>query len=506
MAELFTFVVRDVATIRDGILRTLRNGLIQRGVSNPNVTPGSDWYVLAHAVANQLAVTEANGAVKADEQMPDTAQDEALTRICDVYTLTKQPAAGSIGTVELSSSAAATITTGDQLVDGAGLSYEVTTGGIYNDGDLVPIRAVSTGEATNLAEGEILRWVATPAFADEKAAVGPGGLVNGIDEEDDEVLRQRLFARLQTPSGSGNAAHVATMAEASTPSVQKGFVYPAAQGAGTFHVAVTAKPTATNKNRDVAAATMTGSVTPYIQGLMPEHTYSVITTVTNVNADIAFGLALPEAGTANPPGPGGGWKNGAPWPAPDLSSTFKTTVTAVTSSTQFTVDAAIAPTTFVSQIAWLSPTDWKLYQALVVAVSGTSGAYVITLDKPFTGITTGSYIWPDCENAQAYVDAVLAQFALMGPGEKTTNASLLARAFRRPRTAAGWPYTLGNHLCNAITTAQDEVDVAQFAYRTDGTTTINGSAGSISPQMPATIADAPKIFVPRHIAFYRIPS
>jgi uncharacterized phage protein gp47/JayE len=506
LAELFTFVVRDTATIRDGILRTIRNGLIQRGIANPNVTPGSDWYVLAQAVANQLAVTEANAVVKADEQMPDTAEDDALVRICDIYGLTRQPAAGSTGTVELSSSAATTITTGDQLVDGAGLTYEVVTGGIYNDGDLVPIQAVSTGEATNLEEGEILRWVSTPAFADEKAEVGPGGLVNGIDEENDEVLRQRLLARLQTPAGSGNSAHVAEWAEASTPSVQKAFPYPCAQGAATVHVAVTAKPTETNKNRDIAAGTMAGTVTPYIQGQLPEHVHSVITTVTNVNADVAFGLALPEAATANPPGPGGGWKNGSPWPAPDFSSAYKCAVSAVTSSTVFTVDALTSPTAFVSKIAWLSPTDWTLYQATVIAVSGTSGAYVITLDKPFTGITVGCFIWPDCENAQAYVDAVLDQFAVMGPGEKTSNASLLTRAFRRPRTAAGWPYTLGNHLCNAITAAEEEVDVAQFAYRTDGTTTVNGSAGNVSPQIPAAITDPPKIFVPRHLAFYRIPA
>jgi uncharacterized phage protein gp47/JayE len=506
LAELFTFVVRDTGTIRDGILRTIRNGLIQRGIANPNVLPGSDWYVLAQAVANQLAVTEANAVVKADEQMPDTAQDDALDRIATIYGLTKQPAAGSTGSVYLSSSAATTITTGDQLVDGAGLTYEVTTGGIYNDGDLVPVNAVSTGEATNLEEGEILRWVSTPSFADEKAEVGPGGFVNGIDEEDSEVLRQRLYARLQTPAGSGNSGHIAEWAEASTPSVQKAFVYPCAQGAATVHVAVTAKPTATNKDRDIAAGTMTGTVTPYIQGVLTEHTHSVITTVTNVDVDVAFGLALPEAATANPPGPGGGWKNGAPWPAPDLSATFKCEVSAVTSSTSFTVDALTPPTAFVSKIAWLSPFEWKLYQATVVAVGGTSGAYVLTLDKPFTGIAVDCFIWPDCENAQAYVDAVLDQFELMGPGEKTGNASLLARAFRRPRTAAGWPYTLGNHLCNAISTAEDEVDVAQFAYRTDGTTTVNGSAGNVSPQLPAAITDPPKIFVPRHIAFYRIPS
>lgn len=505
MATLNTFVTRSSNVIRDAILRVIRVGLIERGVSAPNVTPGSDWYVEAQAIADQLVVVEANGALKADELMPDTATGTALARIAAIFGLSKQPAAGSVGAIVLTSSGATTIATGTQLIDGDGLAYEVTTGGTYSDGDTVPISAIDTGIKTNREAGYYLRWVSTPILASSKAAVATGGLTNGIDEEDDEALRGRLLTLLQNAPGSGNAEHVAEMAEASTSSVQKAFVYPAIQGPATVHAAVTAAPTETNKSREIASATMTGTVSPYVQGHLPEHVYSVITTVADVNADVAFGLSLPEAPTASPPGPGGGWVNGTPWPAPDDSSTFRCTVTAVTSTTQFTVDATTSPTANVSQICWLSPYEWKLYSALVTAVSGTSGAYVVTLDKPFTGIATGCYIWPKCQNAQAYVDAVLAAFALMGPGEKTTNASALVRGFRHPRTAAGWPNTLGPHLLRSISSAQTEVESVQFFHRTDGTTTVTGSSGTVAPQVPASVSDPPNIFVPRHIAFYRIP-
>jgi hypothetical protein len=505
MAELFTFTVRDSATIRDSILRVLRSGLIARGVANPNVTPGSDWYVLAQATANQLAVVEANAVLKADEMMPDTATAEALERIAAIFGISKQAAAGSLGTVVLEASASTSVATGTELVDGAGLIYEVSTGGIYADGASIPIAAVSTGSATNHAEGDTLRWVTPPPFADAKALVGPGGLVNGVDAENDEALRARLFALLQNAPGSGNPEHVAEIAEAASPSVQKAFIYPACSGPSSAHVALTAAPTATSKSRELLAALLTGTIVPYIEGHTPTHSLTVATTVADVNADVAFGLSLPESPTANPPGAGGGWLNGSPWPAPDASTTWRCTVTGVTSTTQFTVDATTAPQENISRIAWLSPYDWQLYRALVIDVSGTSGAYVITLDQPFVDITTGSYIWPDCENAQAYVNAVLAQFALMGPGEKTSNASALIRGFRHPRTAAGWPTSLGPHLARAISNAQTEVESVQFFYRTDGTTTLTDSSGVVLPQVPATVTDPPNIFVPRHIAFYRIP-
>lgn len=505
MAELYTFVVRDSATIRDGILRVIRSGLLDRGVTNPNVTPGSDYYVEAQAIANQLVVTEANTVIKADQLMPDTATGEDLERIADIFGLAKQAAVGSVGNVVITASATATISLGDKLVDGAGLTYEVTSGGSYDDGDTVPIQAVSTGVETNHDEDDVLRWVSTPAFCDEKALVGVGGLVNGADAEGDEELRVRLFDLLREPPVSGNAQHVIDITIDSTAAVQGAFVYPAIQGPSTVHVAAAAAPTETNKSRQVATATMTGTVSPYVTGQLPEHAYVVVTTVTDTNADVAFGLVLPEAPTASPPGPGGGWINGTPWPAPDNSSVFRCTVTGVTSTTVFTVDAVAAPTVDVTQIAWLSPYDWSLYTAKVIGLSGTSGAYVITLDRPFPSIATGCYIWPNCQNAQTYVDSVLASFALMGPGEKSSNASALVRGYRHPRPAAGWPASLGPHLTQALTSGSGEIASAQFMHRTDGTTTQTGAGGLVVPQVPGTVTDPPLLFVPRHIAFYRVP-
>lgn len=513
MATINQFVVKDAVTIRDDILRTIKNGLYEQGVEEPNVGPGSDFFDIATALGNELAVVGANAVIKTDAQMPDTATDDEdpngdqdLTRLAAMFDLEPQPAAGSTGSVVIEASATSPIAADTELTDKLGQRYKVSVGGNYANGASVPVEAISTGEATNLDEGETLQWAEAPAYCSEKVTVSTGGFINGADAEDSEALRQRLFAKLQVPPGSDNWEDVAEKAEASTNSVQKAFVYPAAQGPSTCDVAVTSAPTASNKSREISSAIMTGTVTPYTTGALPKFGLLTVTTVEDVNADVAIGLALPDAPTANPPGPGGGWVDGTPWPAPNGTVTFRCTVTAVTSTTEFTVDATTPPTANVSHICWLSPTEWTLYKAVVVSVTGTSGAYVITLDKPFVGIAVGSYIWPECQNAQAYVDALLAQFALMGPGEKTTNASALVRGFRHPPPSTSWQYSLGPHLLHALTTTQEEVASAQFFHRTDGSTTATGSSGTVNPQVPAAIADAPRIFVPRHIAFYRIAS
>jgi hypothetical protein len=506
MATLKTLVVKDATTARDDILRTIKNGLIRQGVPTPNVGPSSDFYNVAEGLGNELAVIGANGIIATDAQMPDSATEADLLRGAGVFGLSPQTAAGSVGGVVILSTAIAPIATGAELTDSSGQRFAVTIGGNYANGATVPIAAISVGESTNHAAGDILTWSSAPPFCSDKVTVGLGGLINGADAEDGEALRARLLAKLQDPGTSANPAQVAEAVEASTGSVQKGFSYPAVQGPATCDAAATAAPTATNKSRQVASSIMAATVLPYAQGALPRQGELTVTTVVDTNADVAFALSIPDSPTANPPGAGGGWVNGTPWPTPDGVSTFRCTVTAVTSTVVVTVDATTSPTVNVARIAWLSPYDWTLYTAVVIGVTGVSGAYVVTLDKPLVGIATGCFIWPACQNAQLYVNAVLAQFALIGPGEKTANSGALVRGFRHPPPSVGWPYSLGPHLLHAITTAQSEVAAAQFYHRTDGVTTATGSSGQIVPQVPGSTASAPNIYVPRHIGFYRIAS
>lgn len=512
MADLFTFTVKSAPEHREDMLLTLQYMLTALDVADPAVGPDSEFYAMATMLANELAVVGANCVIKADEMMPDTAEDDeeagvfALSRHAAVLKLQKRSASGSVGFIVFDATAASSIPLYKQLTDEFGQSYRVTVGGPYGDGDPIPVEAISGGKSTNLPEGATLKWYGTsPPYSAPVALVATGGLVNGSDAETNEELRARIFAFFQNPPASGNASHIAKILLESTSRVQAAFVYPALQGAGTMHGAVTASPTATNKSRVVAPSIMASLVEPYVLGQLPEHVAVTTTTVNDVNADIAIGLTLPEAQTASPPGPGGGWIDGTPWPAPDNLASYRAPVASVTSSTSFSVTASTAPIAGVTRIAWLSPSDWKLYRAKVTSVGApSSGAYPITVDAPFTGLTVGCLIWPDCQNAQTYVDTVLAAYATMGPGEKTSNAGTLARGFRHPRSIAAYPYTLGAHFPNALVKLS-EVATAQFMHRTDGTTTATGGNGVLSPFVPPDVTLPPNQFVPRHIAFYRLP-
>lgn len=497
MADVLNFTVKTAEEHRDDMLRTIRVYLVRNGVANPNVGPTSDFYARAQALANELEVAGANCIIKLDELMPDTAGDTGLGRWGNILGRQIQPATGSYGNVTLSSSASTTITAGATLTDDIGQKFEATTSGIYANGAPVPVRAIDVGFATNHAAGDTLTWVTAPPFADDKAIVATGGLVNGTDAEDRETYRSAIISFFQNPPQSGNREHIAEFAEASSNSVQKAFVYPCAQGPSTVHVACAAAPTSTSKERDIDATLLNTVVKPYVIGQYAEHAEVTVTTVDNENADIAFALNIPNAPTATPPGPGGGWLDATPWP-PSSTANGGADVMAVTSSTVFDVRSVPAPTVGATRVSWLSTTDWKVKTATVTASSVVANGYRITIDQPFVGIAVGALVWPACESGQTYADAVLAQFALMGPGEKTANAALLSRAYRYPTPQISWPYALGPELLRALADSGSEVASVNYVQRN----ATLGAAGTVNPTVPGTITDSPSVFIPRHISFY----
>lgn len=494
-----SFVVKDANTIRDDILRTIRNGLIQRGILDPDVGPGTDYYVKATAVANEIAPLYANQQVKADEMMPDTATGAALWRIGRIFGLSPRPASQANGAVILVSSVNTFVPTGSQLLDAIGQRFQVSVGGSYGNGQRIPIASIDVGKTVNHLQNDALKWVNVPAYSDSKSLCDVGGLTGGANAEDDDTFRARIFGRLQNPPGTGNWNHVCGFGEAATPIVQKAWCYPGANGPSTCHGAVAGYATATSKSRQVDPVVMAALVSPYVLALMPEYVETTITTVTDVPTDISVGVTLPSAATSQPNGPGGGWLDGSPWPAVSGTGSTYAAVTAVTNGNVFTVNSPTPPTSNVSRIAFFDPTNWTLYRAKVLSYTGV-GPYVITIDQPFPNIAaalalggTGPLIFPDSVNAQIYIAALLAQMALMGPGEKTANTSVLSRGYRHPIPAQAWPYSLNATTLKAVSNSGNEVLDTNFYFRS--TTT---------PAVPGAIANPPNILIPRNLGFYPI--
>jgi hypothetical protein len=294
---------------------------------------------------------------------------------------------------------------------------------------------------------------------------------------------------------------------------------------------------------------------------------TVVTTVNNYPSDIAAVLTLPyPVGSVNN-GYGNGWMDSNPWPIPDgyYVSDGYCKVVAVISSTQITISAPSGggthtsppfgvssltftnhtPTPGATHIQWVNRSDylgtgWTVITATVIAATDNGNdTWTITLDTPLVyppntvdfynvaGVDTGQFIFPACINAQNYVNNIMQQYALLGPGQCTSSQGLLVLgASRYPSSNAQFPNTIGVQLERALVSNNNEVYAASVNsaawYVNEGTATNpnwqqantgyygNGNAniaGAVNTAFYAPYPSAPPfIYCPRNIAFYCVES
>lgn len=504
---LGSFTVPTPADLLADFLRTIRNGLIARGVVSPNVGTDSDWYVIGSALVGLISVGLSNAVVKADQQMPDTASGDDLVRIAAIFGLAPRAAVGASGTVNIVAGSVVPIV-GAECINAAGKRYAVTSRDV--GASTVVVQAMDGGESTNLPAASVLSWANPTAGMLPTALVGALGLTSGTDAESalaggQSGLGARLFSRLQFPPAGGNWPQVAQWAEEASGSVERAFVYPAINGPATLGACVVAPCGAytvgngwSRRLSDVELLTVDAAVAAEL----PEHVNRVIKTpdvTDHVAADSAIGLTLPEAQSAG--GAGGGWTDTTPWPPANASGTHtgRVQVTTATDATHIVVrvEGSERPTNDLTQIAWWDSANKTFVVSTVHSYSDASAPLIsLTLDPaaPFAGIVAGDMICPAAERLDAYGKAFWSSVAALGPGEWTADADVLQRGARKPSGATTMPYALTATQLRAVGDTGTEVLDVAWLYR-----------AATTPGVPSdTTTQSPKILVPARIAFYPI--
>ena len=513
-AEIDEFWVPTVAEMVNANLRVRRNGLIQRGVANPNVTKDSDHYVYATALAHNLAPAFANLIIMADQQMPDTAEGARLIRWLEIFGLSPLTSVGSSGPVIFSTSVTTLVPVDSQLIDDVGQVYRVTVGGNYADGDAITIIGVSTGASTDHAEGDALQWVDQPAFADTQVLVGPGGLKGGADTASNEGNRAQLYSHLRNPAGGGNWSQIIQWAKGISSSVESAFVYPAIDGPSTIGLCLLGRFSLDESfgfSREVSE-TVRALVHDYVSAQLDANKHVRLTTQTPklvdgavTGSDISIGLALPYAIGAG--GLGGGWVDSTPWPVL-LGTATHIWVQAVVDTTHLTLTSnhfAAAPSAVglvdgVTKISWFSRAaymagDACIFTATVLSHSGTTGDLTVVLDAPFPTVESQDFVFPACENAEVYAQALMTALGTLGPGEWYPNLALVPQAARQPPARGQQPSDLAGAMLKPIVDSGDEVEDAAYLYRS-----------ATTPGVPGSTDESPLVIVPYTIGFYdKIP-
>ncbi len=575
---------------------------------NLSVDPGSEIYLRFAAMAGQMAVLYQLMNTLTNSKLIDTATGDDLDRVANDFGLQRRGATSATGFVQLLATVPQTLIAGTTLTGPNSLQYQVTTTGVYNPNQNVPVNSVDTGVSTNLAIGNIMTWT-SPQPNMKSTCLVSIAITGGANAEDDDTLRSRLYLTLQSPPQMGNDQQVISVAGSVDGLIQQAFVYSNFNGAGTQLVALTGYQTTSYVGRDIPHLQFDGYVKPYgISQLQPGlvaqtgsgplaygayNTYTsytknlgqnlsadtnaiygqlpgpianpyatVITTVNNVPADVGAVLTLPYPVGAGTNGFGNGWVDFTPWPNPDgyyvndgycKVTAVQGTGTVVGGQTGFgiTVRAPSSgavhtnppyasalnysnntPIPGTTHIQWVNRSDlqdsgWLVVTATVLgAQDNGNDTWNLVLDIPLVfgdggtdfygsqatwsdgyshaGVAVGDFIFPASVNAQNYLNTLMQQFALLGPGQVTSNQGLLVLgASRYPSANAQFPNVLGVQAERGLVSQNNEV----YAASVNSSSFVLGAQRNLASAYntaysPPAVNAPPNIFIPRNIGFY----
>lgn len=501
MADLYQPANAD--ELKGQFLRDIRLGAIDAGVEEPPTTPGTDWDMLATAVANLCLLGFANvNASEADANVL-TATGQALDDIRKAEGLPEVGAEGASGKIVVSVSGTVTVTDGQAFTIPNGLrGHIVGTHVNPADQDELAAQMDDTGASSNLAAGEIVRFTSPPVNLAVEAKVSVGEpLTGGTEPEDDERKRDRILNVRQNRPAGGNWAHIRKIALEALGSVQECYVYPALGGPGSCKVVpVKDFDLESDDFSRVLSSTALDVVRLAIQTNLPNPQEIVVTAAANESCDVTLKLTIPDSSLSG--GNGKGWTDPQPWPILEVAETSVRISSTTAGGDGITVTAATttAPIAGQTHIAWWSQVDRKFYIALIISVGGGTGAWVLGLDRPLVGKTgagpvtggTADYICPASEQLANYGDAWVGIFRELGPGENTADANRLPRAKRHPFITDEDPTSLTAVVLRRLTDKFPEITDHEYVLRSPST-----------PTVPASVSTAPNVLVPRRFAIYK---
>ncbi len=173
-----------------------------------------------------------------DQLFATTADTENLEIQGAEFGITRKAATYAVGNITCTGTAGTTISEGTQLQTADGQVYAV-------DGDTiigslgtatVAVTATISGTDGNQAAGATLTFVTPIIGVTSTAIVATGGLEDGLDEEDDEDLRDRILTRKRQPP-HGGAEFDYEMWALEVSGVTRAWSFPQHMGMGTVGVA-----------------------------------------------------------------------------------------------------------------------------------------------------------------------------------------------------------------------------------------------------------------------------
>lgn len=501
-----------VDAIRDQILEDERRMLVAAGVSRPGLAKGSERYIRAEATAAVVMGVVAKEVALQDAQMPDSAMDEDLTRLCELAGVTISTGAGAGGYVIAEVTGTVVYVEGQECTSPDGMRYQVIATTVATDttvpGTLVPILGVDTGTKTNKPAGTVMTWTSPPSGSAPTAKVDVDGLRFGVEADNNDTLRVKLLESERHPAIGGNSSHVAKDAQDASKAIEKAFVYPASTGPSTMTIALVAPAVAEYAYTRVVSGALSLAAAANVISQHPEHADLTLVSAANYDVDLILTVTLPEPREGG--GIGGGWrdKSTTRWPAGTGSGTpaVVTIENAPTNGLSVTMSSETVPVAGAYIALWSSLKKKVVRTRVLDATDLGGGTYRVRLYTPIdttwfqtTGGTWGDFVMPDAERIEEYCATIAGAFASLGPGEITSNVLLLPRAKRRPYTQESYSCDFSSAHMGALSAKHPEMTnvIMYGAYRSS-----NNTVFSSFPPIACPVTSPPSVLRIGRLAVY----
>lgn len=388
----------SVAEIRQSILDAFT--IYKPGDSTAE---GSDAWVEANALAIQLFRQQLRDVDIASWISVKYATGTKLDDLAAQWLPTPRQAATQwFGRVTFTATSGSTPTAaiGDLTATSeSGLSYtntEIIAAGDWSAGTVaVEVESDTTGTSNNQSNGTALTLNSTPAgFESSATLIVDANTILATDRESDEDLRARVFNATKNRPASGNWSHFKEWAE-EVDGVDTAYIYPLMYGLGTVLVVPMGE----------SGSLVTGAITASVIDKINEQGHRPVGTILYVkiptpDAVEVFVHVKPEIGYE---ADWSGTNMITDWPTPPTTTNFL-----VAGTINFSVDDRIA----VNIEDFVGNDIWE--QVTVTSIVGN----MVTVDPALsTAPLDGVAIWPGGPLWQPIHDAIVAEFAKLGPAK-----------------------------------------------------------------------------------------
>lgn len=234
LKELDERIYLDIATRVSGMVRTsaewVRGALLRKEKTAIGV--------LARAYAGACHMLYAYIDWLAKQRFVHSMEAEFLDAEGGMYDMPRKPADYAKGCITITGTDGAVAKEGDVWQDDNETQYIVMEDAKISNGQArVRIRAVAAGASGNIPAGSRVRAASPRDGVHSSAYVDENGIADGVDEESDELYRERILERKRMPPHGGAAHDYVAWAKA-VPGVTRAWCMPLWMGAGSVGVMI----------------------------------------------------------------------------------------------------------------------------------------------------------------------------------------------------------------------------------------------------------------------------